>query len=245
MYKISNALVFDDKINLLVQEEEMPLSDIAEYHNLRTIHEFFLLNAIPYSIISDLAISPSEAIEKIKLVPKPDIVVLDLDLNSSGDIENEDIELLSLILKTLKSQFGEFIILIYSTLSNQWQVVKSELLDLDNSLSDLLITENVIVAGKQENLNTLFSQNLKTEIEIKRVRYFDQQIKYINNTFKAKWNKEITMIFFLIATLMTIIFFAFNGTNKVVFWSAIIIMIIATLAFISINSNNDNDEKNS
>jgi hypothetical protein len=242
MYKISNALVFDDKIDLLLQKEELGLSDITEYKCLKTIHDFFLNNSIPFSVINQIGDSAMDAIEKIKNTPKPDLVVLDLDLNSDGEVDNTDISLLALIIKELNLAFGEFIILIYSSQSESWHQIKQEILDIEPSLNELLTLENVIVFEKLVESNITFNENLSSEIINKKKRYFDRQVIVANKLLSGAWNREIGFILFFFLTLTTLIQLTSDKNNRVLFYLAIIIMLLVAITFVSFNNNIHKDE---
>lgn len=233
MNRISNALVIDDKMDSLFDPESLMTQ--TERQQLKSIHEYFMKNSIPFSVINDLGSSPMDAIQRIKTIPKPDLVVLDLDLNSNGNVDDADIDLLVIILKELSENFGEFIILIYSTLSENWEEVKKEILQKEESLTYLLIDENVIVEEKFLKLNHETNERLTTEIIAKSTRYFgiigDKVLSYVNNN----WNKEIAIISVFTIGLIFIIQFSFSESNSWLFAFAILIIIVSTLTFIALN----------
>lgn len=237
MYNISNALVFDDKVNLLVQKEDVDANDLSEYKNLKTIQTFFLNNSIPFSIIDKISDSAIDAIEKIKNSTKPDLVVLDLDLNSNGEIDDLDVRMLMVILQTLKSHFGDFIVMIYSSEVESWNRVKKEIIELDTSLSDVLAKENVIVFSKTEVADTNFNEGLSVEIIQKEEGYFNRQIISVNNRVKSLWNKEVVVICFFFIMLLSVIKLSAIATNCILYLSAMFIMIAVTLFFIFLKYN--------
>jgi hypothetical protein len=200
---------------------------------LKPIHDFFLKHSIPFNIIEGLDESFANLLTKIKTINKPDLIVLDLDLNSNGEIDNYDIDLIHFIISSLKANYYEFIILIYSSEEDSWDDVKSELLKKDYTLEYLLSNENVIRLQKSPNWNAELTEKLDVEINSKAVNYFTRQIEYINEFMTKTWNKEGFVVLFFLFVATTAIHFTFRKSNTFLFILAISIMVITTLVYVS------------
>jgi hypothetical protein len=237
MKKVSNALIIDDKINLLVNSPENVNLNDNEYRNLKSIHDFFLKHSIPFNIIDGFESSIELLVNRLQQVTKPDLVVLDLDLNSNGEIDNYDVELLFVIIQTLKLRFYDFIILIYSSQEDAWPDVKGQLLEKDNTLLAILDEKNTILLAKHSNWTQQVAQKLDIEISTKAAVYFNRQIDFINSLYSRAWNKEALVILLLFTTLLVIIHVSFKSSNLVFLISTIVIMIIVSLKFLSENKN--------
>lgn len=228
MDKLSNAIILDDRINLLLNSET---EGDREYGMLKTIHNYFLHNSIPFTVIEGINGPVSELIAKLKSVSKPDLVVLDLDLNSNGIIDDYDKELIKVILVTLKSTFQDFILLIYSSQDESWYEIKSEIIEEELDLQKVLNDDNVFVFKKTITLTPQQEQILTLKLRTLSVKYFDRQLKFINDYFKRTWNKEVLVILFFLLCLSTIIHFSFRSSNTI-YIMVIVSMIITALVYI-------------
>lgn len=233
MKRISNALIIDDKINLLVNSPDQIDPQNREFKNLKSIHDFFLNHSIPINIIDGLQESIDLLIDKIQRITKPDLVVLDLDLNSNGEVDDYDISLLLVIIQTLKSRFYDFIIVIYSSEGDEWPNIKDQLIEKDDSLSSLLNSANTITLGKSSNWSSQLAENLDFQISEKAIGYFKRQINFINGLYRKAWNTEALVMLCFFSTLIIMIHYSFKSSSSFFLFSNIAIMLIVTLKFIS------------
>ena len=171
MLKINNALIIDDKINLLTDSPSDDIFRNIEYRSLMNIHNYFLKNSIPVSVINNFSSNPMDAIESISIISRPDIVVMDLDLNSDGIIDDDDINLIGLILNKLFEKFGQFILFIYSSQSDEWEAVSPQLLINYPRLNGVLDLNNTIIFEKYIESTVAIDEKISVEIYNKKETY--------------------------------------------------------------------------
>ncbi len=235
MLKINNALIIDDKIDLITESHTDNIFKDIEYRSLMNIHNYFLKHSIPVSVINNFSSNPSEAIESISLIPRPDIVVIDLDLNSDEIIGDDDINMIGLILNKLFLQFRQYILFIYSSQSDEWKKIMPQLIISYPILNDILTSDNTIVLNKFIDSTLLIEEKLSSELQVKKETYFKRQLIFAYKIDKGLWNKEILVILFFVTCLITIINFSFGLRDNFIYIMILIIMAITAVVFIAEN----------
>jgi hypothetical protein len=234
MYKIANALIIDDKVDLTFQNDKDQIEN-REYQSLRSIQKYFLKNSIPFSVINQISQSFLDALEIMKNVPKPDLVVLDLDLDSDGYILDSDRNLIRVILKQLHETFGPFILLIYSSQIEEWSNIKSEILEVEASMEKILANDNVIVMEKFYALDATTSEKLGTEIIQKGQKYFQESLFEMQDFLKSNWNNEVAIVTFFFITFILIIYLSYPRDKSIMFVIASIVILLTSIVFIVSN----------
>lgn len=232
MLKINNALIIDDQITLITDEQNAESINNDAYKSLKNIHDYFLNNSIPVSIINDLGISPLDALNKIQNIPRPDIVVMDLDLNSDGSVGDDDINLIGIFLKKLHDAFGNFILFIYSSQAEEWENIYPQILLEYPILSSVLERENTIVFEKFIQITHSDNENIAVEILNKKDRYFSLMLNNMDDFISKMWNKEVLAIGIISCILCYIVYFSFSNSDKDIFLFSLVLIIAVTFKYI-------------
>ncbi len=238
MLKISHALIIDDKINLLTENQNDNIFVNNEYRSLMNIHNYFLKNSIPLSVINNFSTNPMDAIESISIIPRPDIVVLDLDLNSDGIIDDDDINLIGLILNKLISQFGQYILFIYSSQTEEWEIISPQLLSNYPSLQAILETNNIIIFEKYFESTVAIDEKISVEIYNKKKSYFQTTLNYIDSKVYKMWNKEVAVFSLFISGFLFAGHYILKDSDNTLFIMSLLIILIVSLKFIYANDTN-------
>jgi hypothetical protein len=237
MNKIGNALIIDDKIELTYQGNKVHFDD-KEYQSLRSIQNYFLKNSIPFSVINQLSNSILDALELMKGISKPDLVVLDLDLDSDGQILEGDRALIRVILNQLHQDFGTFILLIYSSQIDEWSSIRQEVLESEPSLAKILDAENVIIMEKFFDLDAVKSEKLSAEIIQKRQKYFEESLLQLHIFLKSNWNSEVAIIAFFCIAFIVLVYISRPENKPIMFIVASIVILLTSMTFIASNKKN-------
>ena len=237
MLKINNALIIDDKINLLTDSPSDDIFRNIEYRSLMNIHNYFLKNSIPVSVINNFSSNPMDAIESISIISRPDIVVMDLDLNSDGIIDDDDINLIGLILNKLFEKFGQFILFIYSSQSDEWEAVSPQLLINYPRLNGVLDLNNTIIFEKYIESTVAIDEKISVEIYNKKETYFRVALNYIDKVVYKMWNKEVIIFSFFISAFLFVGHKSFKNSDDTLFVMSLIIVLIITIKFIFSNAS--------
>lgn len=238
MLKISNALIIDDKINLITDNQTDNLFVNIEYKSLMNIHNYFLKNSIPVSVINNFSTNPKDAIESISIIPRPDIVVLDLDLNSDDIIDDNDINLIGLILDKLFSQFGQYILFIYSSQIEEWEKIYPQILVDYPSLQAILETENTIIFEKYIESSVAIDEKISVEIYTKKETYFQTALNNIDRVVYKMWNKEVAIFSLFVSGFLFASHHIIRDSDNTLFIMSLIIILIVSLKFIYSNDAN-------
>jgi len=235
MLKINNALIFDDEVNLITDQQTTITINNSSYKSLINLHNYFLNNSIPISIINDLAISPGDALDKISNLPKPDIVVMDLDLNSDGEVGEDDINLIGLALKKIYENFGDYILFIYSSQSDEWENIMPKILVENEDLANILDINNTIIFEKFIESSVTINERIAVEIEKKKERYFKNMLVKVDNILSGMWNKETKVVCIMTIAVFFVVYFSIPNIDYSLLFFSIIIVILTTYKFILSN----------
>lgn len=124
-----NILVIDDQFNVGYQtnEPEAPSQKI-QWNNFKRLRHLFDNNGFCYSVITETK-NLAEIISRIKKYQNVRLLILDLDLDESGDVEEADIEMVKQIVLASLDVFGYYFLLINSSYSEKWDSIRDELID--------------------------------------------------------------------------------------------------------------------
>ena len=124
-----NVLVIDDQFNIGYQREEPEdLSQKTQWNNFRRLRNLFDHNGFCYSVITDTR-DINDIIKKLKKYQNIRLLILDLDLDESGEVEDTDVRMVKDIILASLDIFGYYFLAINSSYSDQWEVIKNELLE--------------------------------------------------------------------------------------------------------------------
>lgn len=123
-----NILVIDDQFNLvyLENEPEDPNKKL-QWENFKRLRMFFDNNGICYSVITETT-SFIDIESRLKKYQNIRLLVLDLDLNNSGDVEEEDELMIKMIVLKSLELFGYFFLAINSSYSTKWIDIRDEII---------------------------------------------------------------------------------------------------------------------
>lgn len=123
-----NVLVIDDQFNLGYQTSEPEdLSQIVQWKNFRRLRNLFDANGFCYAAITETR-DIGDIVSKIKKYQNIRLLLLDLDLDESGDVEDGDIEMVKKIVLASLNIFGYYFLAINSSYSEKWDEIKADLL---------------------------------------------------------------------------------------------------------------------
>lgn len=124
-----NVLVIDDQFNIGYQNQE-PADPSAktQWQNFRRLKHLFNHNGFCYSVITDTN-DVNAIISQLKKYQNIRLLVLDLDLNESGDVEEDDIEMVKRIILASLEIFGYYFLAINSSYSEKWDEIKVEMVE--------------------------------------------------------------------------------------------------------------------
>ena len=223
----NGALLIDDKISL-IEEINAPvlLEDNTEFENLRLIQNFFLFNNIPLYTLKDIGSYPFEAISAISSIPSIDVLIIDLDLNSSSQFDEYDISLIVRILNEVKSKFSLVPVIIYSSLADQWEEIKTSIINEDISVSDILADDNVWVIRKGNiKSNELFLETINSKLKKRIVKNLNLKIESAISSSKY-WRLEWFLISLCFLFLIFVSNTAFNVKSRLLTGTAVVIILL-------------------
>lgn len=124
-----NVLVIDDQFNIGYQPDEPEdLSQKTQWNNFRRLRSLFDNNGFCYSVITDTR-DINDIIKKLKIYQNIRLLILDLDLDESGEVEETDVRMVKDIIMASLDIFGYYFLAINSSYSDQWETIKNELLE--------------------------------------------------------------------------------------------------------------------
>ncbi|MDJ1483585.1 hypothetical protein QNI16_24010 [Cytophagaceae bacterium YF14B1] len=132
-YFPGNIMIIDDQFDLIYNAVPSETEFQIQYNSLLGIRKFSEDNGIPLIAISDT--QDVESLKK-KMVAYRNVrlLIIDLDLNNDGSVnEEDDYLLIYLILETAIEQYGYFLLMINSAHSEAWESIKSKMPGTINS----------------------------------------------------------------------------------------------------------------
>lgn len=143
----NNILIIDDKVRdleNLKSSTEFRNEEVKSLQNIVVEIESNNLTPVFIKDVTDIQAS-RDIINNLSNVKA---IVLDLNLNSTDGVDSSDIATIQTLLKAAHTKFGNFILFIYSTVADQWENVRSDLVSEEPSLEPILSPSNVMVASK-------------------------------------------------------------------------------------------------
>lgn len=123
-----NVLVIDDQFNIGYQKNEpADLSEKTQWQNFRRLRHLFDTNGFCYSVITETK-DIGFIISQLKRYQNIRLLVLDLDLDESGEVEESDVFMVKQIVLASLDSFGYYFLAINSSYSEKWDEIKSEML---------------------------------------------------------------------------------------------------------------------
>jgi hypothetical protein len=124
-----NILVIDDQFNIGYQADEPEdLSRKMQWENFRRLRHLFDNNGFCYSVITETK-DIGTIISQIRKYQNIRLLLLDLDLDESGDVEDSDIAMVKQIILASLNLFGYYFLAINSSYSEKWDSIREELLE--------------------------------------------------------------------------------------------------------------------
>lgn len=124
-----NVLIIDDQFNIGYQNTEPTnLSEKTQWLNFRRLRHLFDDNGFCYSVITETK-NIDNIIKQLKKYQNIRLLVLDLDLDESGEVEESDILMVKQIVLASLDIFGYYFLAINSSYSEKWEEIKAEMLE--------------------------------------------------------------------------------------------------------------------
>lgn len=131
-----NVLIIDDQFNLgFVNEAPVEPTELVQWENFRKIRNLLDTHSLCYSTITDTS-DISVIVEKIKSYSNIRMLILDLDLNESGEVDDIDVAMIKKIIDESINSFGYFLLAINSSYAEKWEEIKNELIQEYSALAD-------------------------------------------------------------------------------------------------------------
>ncbi len=166
-----NILIIDDQFNLgYVETEPEDLSKKVQWENFRRLRNLFNKNGICYAVITETK-DIGEIITRIKSYQNIRLLLLDLDLDESGDVEDVDIQMVKQIVLASLNIFGYYFLAINSSYSEKWQTIREELL------------EELMEEEMKNHRKIHFLQNFCISLNKSNLEIEDQILNLLSNKF--------------------------------------------------------------
>ncbi len=190
------AMIIDDQFDLVYKKNSTKANIAVQQKPLKALKLFFETNYIPFVSITNTTFS-SDVIKTVNNYDNVRLLVLDLDLNNDGEVdENEDIPLILNILKNAIKRYGYFFLLINSAHSDAWEEIKPKLENesavFNKKHSSFKVfdkTQNNLTQIIQELRDCNFSLDLVYDFECFLNRARDEAFEGLIDFEKRTWNK--------------------------------------------------------
>lgn len=124
-----NVLVIDDQFNIGYQANEPEeLSGRTQWENFRKLKHLFDENGFCYSVITET--TDIEYIRRqLQKYQNIRLLILDLDLDESGEVEETDEEMVKQIIYASLDTFGYYFLAINSSYAEKWDEIREGMLE--------------------------------------------------------------------------------------------------------------------
>ncbi len=166
-----NVLVIDDRFNIVYDKEPTDELDRVQYKSFVDIRTVCESNGIPLISITETT-DVEYVLKRISLYSNVRLLILDLDLNNSGDIEEDDVYLIQKIILKATACFGYFLLLINSSFAEKWEEIKTQ---FDESIRAQKIISNLSDSynKKDKNLDEKILSLLTKKYSIEIISQFE------------------------------------------------------------------------
>lgn len=180
-----NVLVIDDQFNLGYQKNEPEdISQKTQWGNFRRLQHLFDNNGFCFATITETN-NIVNIIDTLKKYQNIRLLILDLDLDESGEVEEGDIEMVKYIVLASLDIFGYYFLAINSSYSEKWDTIRDEMLadfELDTEknkrtihfLKNFCISLNKSNQEIEDQLLALLSGKFSTEL----ITQFEAKLNY-------------------------------------------------------------------
>jgi hypothetical protein len=204
-----NILVIDDQFNIGYQANEPEdLSQKLQWENFRRLRRLFDTNGFCYSVITETK-DIGNIIVQIKKYQNIRLLILDLDLDESGDVEDSDIAMVKQIVLASLNIFGYYFLAVNSSYSEKWETIREELLedlnqDPQKNHRKIHFLTNFCIALDKENmeiedrllklLSDRFANELITQFEAKLNLARDKALSPFMDFATDTWEQVYKML---------------------------------------------------
>lgn len=123
-----NVLIIDDQFNLGYQNEEPEHFALKQqWQNFRRLKNLLDNNGFCYSVITETK-EIGSIMAQLKKYQNIRLLILDLDLDESGEVEEADILMVKQIVLGSLEIFGYYFLAINSSYSSKWEEIKNEMI---------------------------------------------------------------------------------------------------------------------
>lgn len=164
-----NVLVIDDLFNLAYESNEPEdASRKIQWENFKRLKLLLDNNSLCYSVITETK-DIKDILSRMEKYRNIRLLILDLDLNDSGEVDDTDIAMIKKIVLESLDMFGYYYLAINSSYSEKWEDIKKELIEE--------LREN-----EQENLRKIhFFSNFCITLDKKNVEIEDKILKLMSD----------------------------------------------------------------
>jgi len=151
-----NVLIIDDQFGLCHHPKPQDAIAQIQYKNFMEIKSCFENHGIQYAVIDKL-FDFEAVLKRISQYQNIRLLILDLDLNETGEVEEDDKALVKKIILSTIKQYGYHFLIINSSYADKWAEIKFELLEELNKEPDV----NKIEIHFLDNFCKAFNKNEK------------------------------------------------------------------------------------
>lgn len=203
-----NILVIDDQFNLCYKDEPQDVAQKVQRSNFLRLKSLFDNHGYFFSAITDTS-DLGSLLQKMKHYQNVRLLVLDLDLDESGEVEDGDIAMVKAIILHAIKYFGYFFLAINSSYAEKWDDIKKEwVAELEedrvknhkelNFLNNYAVSFNKEIETIQEDLLKIlsdkFSHELITQFECSLNKARDIVLSPFMDVRTKTWDKFYSIL---------------------------------------------------